>query len=228
MNFKDYYSKNKTYRTFTDKRLEKIINIVFDEKPKNILDVGCGGGHLLSEIQKRMPEAKLTGVDVYETKKKGITFKVADINNGLPFQSAAFDCLILGEVIEHIPDPDALLREIRRVLKKNGIFIISTPNLASWANRILLPLGVQPLYTETSSEVNLGRFYNFLGQGDKVQGHLKIFTYKSLQEILEKEKFLILSKYGITFFFPFPISLVDRFFSKFISLSSGLLFVCKK
>ena len=78
------------------------------------------------------------------------------------------------------------------------------------------------------SKKNLGRYFRILGQNQKVQGHLKIFTHKSLEEILIKEKFIIIKKYGVPFFFPFPISLIDRFFIRFISLSSGLLYICKR
>lgn len=228
MDYKNFYRSNRTYLNYVDHRLVKIIKIIMDNKPNKILDIGCGDGLLLSNIKNVLPEADLYGIDVYDTKIKEIQIMASDITQGVPYKKNKFDCVVLGEVIEHLPDPDFILKEIRRVLKRNGILILSTPNLVSWANRILVPIGVQPLFTETSTEKNLGRFFSILGQGGKVQGHLKIFTHKSLEEILKKEKFQIENKYGVTFFFPFPISLVDRFFTNFISLSSGLLFVCKK
>ena len=229
MNFEDYYKKNKTYITFTDVRLGKIIDLVGKRKPDNILDLGCGSGYLLEKISEKLNSAELWGVDVYANKKnKKWNYKKADVNKLLPFKEETFSCVILGELIEHVPDPDFLLRECYRVLKKRGILIVSTPNLVSWANRILVLLGIQPLFTETSIEVNLGRYFKILGQNDKTQGHLKIFTHKSLAEILEREKFTIEEKYGVPFFFPFPISLIDRMFTKIVSMSSELLYVCKK
>lgn len=229
MDFDSYYKKNKTFITFKDHRLNKIIEEVVDMNPKKIIDIGCGTGFLLDRLSEKLGYSKLTGVDVYSLdKNKKWNYKEADITKKLPFTSGSFDCVILGEVVEHVPDPDFLLREINRILKPGGHLIISTPNLVSWANRVLVLFGVQPLYTETSTEKNLGRFYKILGQGSKVQGHLKIFTYKSLEELLLKEKFKVIKKIGVPFFFPFPISLVDRFFTNFISLSSGLLFVTRK
>jgi len=230
MNFEKYYVANKTYITHTDIRLRKIINAVGYFKPKNVLDIGCGSGYLLDLLAKSLPSSSLSGVDVYanSSTKKGWKYKKADITDGLPFANNEFDCIILGEVIEHVPNPDFLLREIRRVLKKKGTLIISTPNLVSWANRILVLCGIQPLFTETSSEEVLGRFFKVLGQGGKVQGHLKIFTYKSLEEILVKEKFSIISKIGVPFFFPFPISLFDRLMTRVLPLSSGLLYLSQK
>jgi len=230
MNFKKYYEDNKTYIVHTDKRLDKITSLTESINPKAILDIGCGSGYLLDLLAKSLPSSSLSGVDVYanSSTKKGWKYKKADITDGLPFANSEFDCIILGEVIEHVPNPDFLLREIRRVLKKKGKLIISTPNLVSWANRVMVLFGVQPFFTETSSEVNLGRFFPFLGQGGKVQGHLKVFTYKSLEEILEKEKFIIVNKMGVPFFFPFPISIVDRLFSHILPFTSGLLYVAER
>ncbi len=227
MDYYKFYLNNKTFITHKDFRLTKIIKLVSEAQPNQILDIGCGDGYLLKELHKELPNVELTGIDVYKTRIKDIDIKTGDITKGLFFKDDAFDCIILGEVIEHVPDPDFLLKEIRRILKKGGFLIISTPNLVSWANRIMVLMGIQPFFTETSTEKNLGRYYKILGQGGKVQGHLKIFTYKSLEEILRKEGFSVLSKNGVPFFFPFPFSVVDIIFTHFISLSSGLLYLCK-
>jgi len=227
MDYYKFYLNNKTFITHKDFRLTKIIKLVSEAHPNKILDIGCGDGYLLKELKKQLPKSIFNGVDVYGTKVNGIILKTADITKGLPYRDKSFDCIIMGEIIEHVPDPDFVLRDVRRILNMDGILIISTPNLVSWANRIMVLLGIQPFFTETSTERNLGRYFKILGQGQKTQGHLKIFTHKSLEEILRKEGFSVLSKYGVPFFFPFPFSLVDIIFTHFISLSSGLLYLCK-
>ncbi|GAI07822.1 unnamed protein product, partial [marine sediment metagenome] len=56
---------------------------------------------------------------------------VADATN-LPFPENSFDYVICSEVIEHIPEDEKAISEVKRVLKNNGIFIITTPNWLSW------------------------------------------------------------------------------------------------
>ena len=88
------------------------------------------------------------------------------------------------DVIEHLFDTDKAIAEIRKVLRKDGFLVISTPNLSSFANRLLLLFGYQPLGTEVSTHKHYGRpkKYN-LREG--VAGHIRVFTYKALIEFLK-------------------------------------------
>lgn len=229
MDFSKYYGSNITYINQVDDRLNKIIKTVLKINPNNILDVGCGNGHLINQLIQNGYKGKISGVDVYTMKNiKTYSYKKADITKGLPFEKEKYDMVILGEVIEHVPNTDYLLREIYRVLIPNGTLIISTPNLVCWFNRIIVPLGIQPLFTETSNEKKFGRIWHVLGQNGKSEGHLKIFTSRSLKEILEYTKFNIKERQGVLFFFPFPLSVLDRIFVNFVPLASGLLYVAQK
>jgi SAM-dependent methyltransferase len=223
----DFYAKHKTFITRTDARLAKIIHLAEELKPKELLDIGCGDGYLLTQLASKI-DAHLYGVDVYEMEATSWTYKMADLTKGLPFDDEMFDLIVLGEVIEHVPDPDYLLEEIWRALKPGGKVIVTTPNLASWANRILLLLGIQPLFTETSSRKKLGRRFKFLGQGSSVEGHLKIFTLPALRELIVASGFKIDHVWGVPFFFPFPISKFDEFLTAVPSLSSGLFVLAEK
>jgi SAM-dependent methyltransferase len=227
MNFGDYYRHNVTYIERPDARLSRIIGLVDELRPTALLDLGCGSGYLLDQLSLRV-DAQLTGVDVYDEQPGSRwNYRAADLTAGVPFADGSFDVVVAGEIIEHVPDPDALLREIRRVLRPGGHVVLSTPNVVSWANRVLVPLGVQPLFTETSSEMHLGRRLRVLGQGNQVQGHLKIFTHRSLAEILERTGYRTILRVGVPAEFPAPVSLVDRLFTRWIGLSSGLLYVAE-
>jgi len=73
------------------------------------------------------------GLDVYVPTEKPQNYtKLVKVNTNnpyrYPFKDNFFDCVIAGEVIEHIPNLDAFMKEVHRILKQNGIFCLSTPN----------------------------------------------------------------------------------------------------
>jgi ubiquinone/menaquinone biosynthesis C-methylase UbiE len=99
----------------------------------------------------------------------------------LPFENDDFDLVLLNDVIEHVVDPDIIMSEIRRIIKNEGLCLLSTPNLSAWFNRIFLMFGVQPIYTEVSYRKIYGR------PGSDVVGHLRVFTYKAATEFIEDQ-----------------------------------------
>lgn len=231
MDFKRYYQANEVYVRELDLRMRELLRIVDGLAPARVLDVGCGRGLFPAELRRRLgPAAEVHGVDVFDdVDADGWTYTAADITRGLPLPDAAFDCVLLGEVIEHVPDPDALLAEIHRVLVPGGAFIVTTPNLVCWANRLLVPLGVQPFFTETSSRVMLGRYLKVLGQGNPVQGHLKVFTHRSLAELLGRCGFELVQRRGVPWVaFPAPVFALDRVLSRLVPLASILLYVTRR
>ena len=228
MDFKKYYQANKTYLMYVDDRLGKIVRYCMEAQPTTLLDIGCGEGTLLNELSDKLPKTELYGTDVYSQNSKKWKYVVSDITKRIEFDDNSFDVVVLGEVIEHVPDPDFVLAEISRILKRDGRLIVSTPNVASWANRILVPLlGIQPLFTETSTKQNVGRRLKVLGQGEKVQGHLKVFTARSLKETIELNDFKVMSLSGSTFFFPSLLKYVDKAFSYVPSFASNLVVVAR-
>lgn len=100
----------------------------------NILDIGIGYGYLEELIIKHKLQLYLYGIDISNhavdlarKKYKGI-FKVANISK-IPFRRNYFNCVVALDVLEHIFEnelSDALL-EIKKVLKKDGILIVSVP-----------------------------------------------------------------------------------------------------
>ena len=105
-------------------------------------------------------------------------------DGGLPFASSSVDVVIMSEFIEHLVDPDNALDEAWRVLMPGGTLLLSTPNLAAWYNRVLLAVGVQPLFTEVSLRGIYGR------PGTEVVGHLRLFTRRALLSLLKAMGFV--------------------------------------
>jgi len=101
-----------------------------------LLDIGCGEGFFLYWAEKYW---EIYGVDISEyaiskAKKrlKSSNLTVYDINDGLDFyKDSYFDIITVFDVLAHLENPDFLLSEISRIIKNEGILIISTPNLSS-------------------------------------------------------------------------------------------------
>ena len=108
---------------------------------ENLLDVGCNVGALLADCAESHPHIKLAGVDVNARalEKARIAVPFADIQQScghlLPFGDGEFDCVTCIEVIEHVPADlrAATLREIHRVLKPGGRFVMRCPHQGLFA-----------------------------------------------------------------------------------------------
>jgi hypothetical protein len=84
------------------------------------------------------------------------------------------------------------------------VLILSTPNLGYWVNRLLLLVGISPLFVENSASVKLGRRFRFLGQGNATQGHIRLFTYRAARDLLELQGFELLRTRSVPFW-SFPV-----------------------
>jgi SAM-dependent methyltransferase len=152
------------------------------------LDVGCHNGEKTVVLKQLLAANLAVGIDfecaaLSDARKRGIACVVIDLNQkaSLPFPDASFDCIHAGEVIEHIYSPDLLLSEICRLLKPSGYAVITTPNLASWRNRIVMLLGWQPFGTEVSTLFVVG---NPRASKGSLPGHIRVFTVKALKELV--------------------------------------------
>jgi ubiquinone/menaquinone biosynthesis C-methylase UbiE len=89
-----------------------------------------------------------------KAKEKGIiAFKLDVSNKKSPFPDEAFDLCTFLDVIEHVENPDNAIKEIHRVLKKEGFLLLTTPNVAAWYNRLLLLFGKPILGIDLSKEI---------------------------------------------------------------------------
>ena len=101
-----------------------------------ILDLGCGRGFYAKAITTLYPGAAVAGVDFnpdYLAEAKAQTYATtvrlarADAR-ALPFPSESFDAVVCSEVLEHIVEDRAALREINRVLRNGGLLLVSVPH----------------------------------------------------------------------------------------------------
>ncbi len=113
---------------------------------RRILDLGCRYGAL---TRAYLEGNDVVGLDVdrealAEAAKLGIQTRWADVEQPLGLDDASFDVVVAGELLEHVRDPEALVAEVRRVLKPGGRFVGSVPNAYRLKNRLRFALGRAP------------------------------------------------------------------------------------
>jgi 2-polyprenyl-3-methyl-5-hydroxy-6-metoxy-1,4-benzoquinol methylase len=90
-----------------------------------------------------------------------------DVEEGLPFEPASFDCIIFADVLEHLVDPWRTLREAAELLSDDGVVVASVPNVQNLA--VLWRLA-------------RGR-WDYRERGILDRGHLRFFTLKTLCDL---------------------------------------------
>ncbi|MSR24727.1 MAG: class I SAM-dependent methyltransferase [Nitrospiraceae bacterium] len=103
-----------------------------------VLDVGAGSGGLARKLKAFGHETAMCDclpASQWADHDAG-AYTPCDLNTGLPYPDESFDYVICLEVIEHMENPLALCRELKRVLRKGGRLFISTPNILSLKSRV--------------------------------------------------------------------------------------------
>lgn len=112
-----------------------------------VLDLGCGQGHITESLRETFQGAEFSGVDysvsaiLYAHNHfRKIDFIVADAY-ATPYADGFFDVVVCNNLWEHVANPLILLAEINRVLKANGYLILSTPSRYRWGNLVRIVRG---------------------------------------------------------------------------------------
>lgn len=225
--FYDDYIESKEQEALSLHRGRVLLELL-DSGPTSVLDVGCGNGEILEAVKRSRPGiTTAVGMDMASSvadklAKRGLQGVAGDLNAAWPFADATFDVVIAAEIIEHVFDTDLLVKEAFRVLAPGGSLVLTTPNLAYAANRLLLLAGIQPLFTETSTSQSLGRGLRMFGQGQRTQGHLKVFTAGALREILMLAGFEVEEFRGYRFIQSGLAGAIDHLLTVRPSLAAGL------
>lgn len=137
-----------------------------NKHPKKILDIGCSNGFFLKL-------AKSKGLDIYGTEigkkqinylKKNLTKNIYESEKEL-IGKEKFDIITAFDVIEHLPDPEAFIKNCSKLLRKNGLLVILTMVLDSWS------------------------YKKFKGRVSWISDqHLYYFTRKKLKMLLKRNK----------------------------------------
>jgi 2-polyprenyl-3-methyl-5-hydroxy-6-metoxy-1,4-benzoquinol methylase len=101
-----------------------------------ILDAPCGEGGLAARLRDAGFAAHGADIDTAAAAHLGAAFRAADLTQPLPWPDASFDVVLSVEGIEHLENPFAYLRELRRLLKPGGTLVLTTPNIACLRSRV--------------------------------------------------------------------------------------------
>lgn len=169
--FKDKWNFDLTYYTHARTELINLISTPKDEEIR-VLEIGCGAGSTLAKISYLWPESQVAGVEI-DSNIATLGAKYLNIIQGnietmeLPYEHDYFDYIILGDVLEHLFDPDAAIQKLLPYLNANGCIISSIPNVQHVS--VLLPL----LYGQ----------FDYKDAGILDRTHVKFFTLKSVNEL---------------------------------------------
>ena len=181
---KSYHLGRKTKKSLIyrlNRRSEEVvksINKFYSGIPENIVDLGTADGLMLSMIKDSFPLAKCIGIEysqelVESNSDRRITVLQGDVNS-LPMPDCSFDIAIATAIIEHLPDPKRFIEETKRVLKKNGVIVLTSPD-PFW-EKVATIVGhlSDELHSKVMSLKELALLFNEVGY-----------------EILEQKKFML-------------------------------------
>jgi glycosyltransferase involved in cell wall biosynthesis len=179
-----------------------------------ILDVGCGQGQVAAQLSKK--GCRVTGMDRYIPGKtvapQSVEFIRWDLDRReFPVNVSQFDQIFLLDIIEHLKEPDHFMDELRFATDcKRPEIILTTANIGFVATRLMLFLGQ----------------FNYGKKGILDVTHRRLFTFRSICELLSQSGYKILEVDGIPA--PFPVALGNSFLARaLIRLNSGLMRLSK-
>lgn len=228
-------------KRFAKTRVKYLKKHFIRTNPKKILELGCGEGSLGYRIKEILGNAEIYGLDISAgalklAKEKGLIVKRADLNEGIPYDSQEFDLVFSNQVIEHIDNTDLFIKESFRVLKKGGYFIVITPNLSFWLNRIIFLFGIYPIFLEASTidkTIGMGFLKKSISEKEPV-GHKRVFNLPALLDMIRLYGFKIEKIEGLMFPFKMPKILeffyntLDFIFAKKASLARDIMVIARK
>jgi ubiquinone/menaquinone biosynthesis C-methylase UbiE len=154
-------------------------------KEDRVIEIGCGAGNILEKASS----GKLFGIDIslhiltkarQKLNKKVFLFQ-ADAQT-LPFKDRMFTRIICSEVLEHLLDPSAALNEAERILRDQGIIIISIPNepVINWLKSILIRLRIFRLLFQRKGG------YKEMPEKMEDEWHLQAFKFERWLDLFRK------------------------------------------
>lgn len=153
-----------------------------------VLEIGCASGYLTRDIKSKeclvigVEKDKTSGENARRSCHKLFIGDIEDIQIFNKISKYRFNQIVLADILEHLKDPETMLKRLVKLLKPGGEIIISIPNIAFLTVRLNLLLG---------------RFdYTDSGIMDKT--HLRFFTKASISKLVKNTGLKIVTLEGVT------------------------------
>lgn len=162
-----------------------------------VLDVGCSKGFIAKSLQNNNFEfygIEYNKQDAKEARKYYKELRILDLDKEKPRYKGQFDIIIMADIIEHLKDSIGVVKHFTRFLRKDGLMVISTANVANIYVRLKLLMGN----------------FDYEQRGIMDRTHLRFFTLKTFRK-LAKESNLKIIKEDFT---PIPLPMVHEHFSQ--------------
>ncbi len=265
-NKKEYLSRIKKFYDIQPEYVtgyfkEEIFKEIIDKiKPQDkiILDVGCGHGFLIKEINFWHPNNKFYGIDISaknikktQAKINYAKFQVADAEE-LPFADNYFDILFCTDTLEHVYSLDSTLTEFNRVIKPGGLLILCVPNYFNFTGILKIILEKLHICKKNSLSIdswqqaneNFVTYFNLkkrLKNNNFKIKYLKAFNFlqgfipgldfglHKMIELYDKRYLSFLSKWGI--YISSKLKVINIFLGKLMLnkyFSSQMVYIIKK
>jgi SAM-dependent methyltransferase len=142
-----------------------------------VLDLGCAGGHLASELRKRGHH--VTGSDMVEhdgVRDRVDEFVAANLDQGIAGQvTGEYDVVIAADVLEHVRRPDLVLADARTLLARDGVLLACVPNFGHWYPRARVASGT----------------FAYERRGILDAGHVRFFTRRTFTKLARENGYAV-------------------------------------
>jgi glycosyltransferase involved in cell wall biosynthesis len=176
-----------------------------------VLQLGIGHGNVAAALENKLCHVTAIDFAPTESSQQGTTAAFAS-KPTVPADISRYHQILLMDLIEHVHDPENFMDELRRkAMGRRPDVIITAANVAFFVTRIMLALGQ----------------FNYSRKGILGIGHRRLFTFKSLRNLLEQSGYEVLEERGAPV--PFPLALGDNFWSRLLlKINQFLVLISKR